>query len=170
MWFVPQANGNKEVDCPRPLLDVGLTVEQVRAVNIKRQQITRERWLCSFVYTASFEIIRELWCCVSCELYGTFGFLSWRIYIQLTHYPRRGRTSEIFLRYAFYQNYVSRPHKSLEINKVLLLFIEINPMSMSSHISILYLRPYIISHNSRFRYINRTLKHSRCYWHSQTQI
>jgi hypothetical protein len=39
--------------------------------------------------------------------------------------------------------------------------IEVNPMSMSIHISIFYLRPYILSHNSAM-WIH--------YWHTQTQI
>jgi hypothetical protein len=37
--------------------------------------------------------------------------------------------------------------------------IEVNPMSMSIHISIFCLRPYIISHNSQCGYIIGTLKH-----------
>jgi hypothetical protein len=37
--------------------------------------------------------------------------------------------------------------------------IEVNPMSMSIHISIFYLRPYVISHNSQWGYIIGTLKY-----------
>jgi hypothetical protein len=37
--------------------------------------------------------------------------------------------------------------------------IEVNPMSMSIHISIFYLRPYIKNHNSQSGYIIGTLKH-----------
>jgi hypothetical protein len=37
-------------------------------------------------------------------------------------------------------------------------YIEVNMMSMSIHISIFYLRPYVISHNSQCGYIIGTLK------------
>jgi hypothetical protein len=37
--------------------------------------------------------------------------------------------------------------------------IEVSSMSMSMHISIFYLRPYIISRNSQSEYILGTLKH-----------
>jgi hypothetical protein len=37
--------------------------------------------------------------------------------------------------------------------------VEVNPMSMSIHISIFYLHPYIISHSSQCGYIIGTLKH-----------
>jgi hypothetical protein len=39
------------------------------------------------------------------------------------------------------------------------LLVQVNLMSMSIHISIFYLRRYIISHNSQCGYISGTLKH-----------
>jgi hypothetical protein len=63
----------------------------------------------------------------------------------------------------FYSNRKKNPYCSVLLTTEIINYhqslITVNPMSMLTHISIFYLRPYIISHNSQSGYIMGTLKH-----------
>jgi hypothetical protein len=69
-------------------------------------------------------------------------------------YDIHGRKGEVLFFSSVLDN--TRDPKLITYIKPLM---EVNPMSMSIHTSIFYLRPYIISHNSQRGYIIGTLKH-----------